>query len=460
MKYLKLRANKAPMTKLDVTHESLSELENAGLLLNENVVLVDFDGDNKNEKKIIEYLEATYNTLMVKTSRGCHFYYSKPTDLTVKNWTDCITVGGFQVDYKTGAKSYGVVKLNGTLRETNKPLTLDNLPELPAILYPLKSKNNITGLSEGEGRNNNLFKHLMLVKEQHNEINIKDIAFVINGLAFSEPMDHKEVENIINSVISRESTDTYYGDKKDMAEFAKFIVKKLDIKLYGNSIYFKYNLAFSSNEYYLQREVNKFLKLNRPQFSELKHQLINYAEMVADNITFKVKVKNGYIINDKIIGCEDEFTPFYLDVLYDKNAYDKTTDNFLNFTCSNRKDMRIVMEEIIGHTLMTTKYPAHLFFLTGNGQNGKSTFSSMIGHFLGNLASYIDISNFNDGTCLLDIKDKLVNIAEDIDNTSISKAKNLKTLASGEMISERPIYGKPVIMKNTATLLFTTNDVP
>jgi hypothetical protein len=76
-------------------------------------------------------------------------------------------------DYKTGNKSYGVVKLNGRLRDINQPLTLDNLPELPKLLYPLRSTKNITGLSEGEGRNNSLFSHLMLVKEQYEDISIK-----------------------------------------------------------------------------------------------------------------------------------------------------------------------------------------------------------------------------------------------------------------------------------------------
>ena len=109
---------------------------------------------------------------------------------------------------------------------------------------------------------------------------------------------------------------------------------------------------------------------------------------------------------------------------------------------------------------MINKYPTHLFFLTGNGQNGKSTFASMLSTFAGKLASYIDISKFNDGTCLLEIKDKLINVAEDIDSTYIAKAKYLKTLASGEVISERAIYSKPVEMRNTATLVFTTNEVP
>ncbi|MDD4406719.1 MAG: phage/plasmid primase, P4 family [Bacilli bacterium] len=459
LKYLKLKANKVPMTRRDVIFDSLDNLENAGLLLSDNLVLVDFDNDNSNEMRIIQYLKANYNTLIVKTNRGCHFYYSKPKDLTIKNWSDWITVGGFQVDYKTGSKNYGVVKLNGKIRETNQLLTLDNLPELPAILYPLKSKNNITGLSEGEGRNNNLFKHLMLIKEQYIDVDINKIGYIINALVFNNPMESREVENIINSVIKREKTPLT-NNINDITNLAMFLVKELDIKRYNKNTYIKTGIFYSSDEEILQRTVNRFQKLKMTQFNELKHQLITYSEAINENSIFKVKIKNGYIEDDKVVNCEDEFTPFYLDVKYEENAYDENVDQFLNFICCDRNDMRSFIEEMIGHVLMTWKHPAHLFFLTGNGKNGKSTFASMISTFAGDLSSFIDISKFNDGTCLLELKDKLVNVAEDIDNDIILRAKYLKTLASGEKIGERAIYSKPVKLKNIATLIFTTNDVP
>ena len=64
---------------------------------------------------------------------------------------DTITVGGFQVDYKTSAKQYGVVKLNGKARETNCLLSFENLAELPHLLYPLtKREDNLSGMIEHE----------------------------------------------------------------------------------------------------------------------------------------------------------------------------------------------------------------------------------------------------------------------------------------------------------------------
>ena len=47
VKFLELKDNKQPLTKFNVLHDSYDNLRNAGLMLNEKVVVVDFDGDNK-----------------------------------------------------------------------------------------------------------------------------------------------------------------------------------------------------------------------------------------------------------------------------------------------------------------------------------------------------------------------------------------------------------------------------
>lgn len=156
MQFIELNNDKSPKTKgkLDkIAYNSFDNLENAGVLLNDTVVLVDFDNDNKNERRIIDYIDTTYPTLKVITTKGVHFYYYLPKNLTLKkkSMIDTITVGGFQVDYKTSAKQYAVIKLNGKARETNRPLSFENLPELPPLLYPLtKREDNLSGMVEHE----------------------------------------------------------------------------------------------------------------------------------------------------------------------------------------------------------------------------------------------------------------------------------------------------------------------
>lgn len=462
LKFLELNDDKQPVTSFDTTYTSLDKLDNAGLLLNNKVVVVDFDNDNVNEDGIIEYFKAHYPTLTVKTTRGIHFYYSKPSDVVIKNGADKITVGGFQVDYKTGTKSYAIVKHKGKMREANREISLKDLPPLPIEMYPLPKAKNITGLAEGDGRNNALFYHLRLIREQKRDLDINTIATFINDVILGEKLDNKELTSLLTSVSELEVNvnGQYNGDPKDMISFGEFIAKELDVKIYNGSLYFKDGLNYSRDRIKLNKAINKHLKLRRSQMTELEAQLYIYADLVDNKQNFNVKLRNGVIVEDNVVEYDCGFTPFFLDVSYDPNAYDKNVDDFINFICCSRNDMRTVIEEILGHILLVNKFPHKIFFLTGSGANGKSTFVEMITKFSGELSSHVDIANFDDGTSLASLIGKIVNVADDVDAIYLEKSKNLKTMASGNTVGARAIYSQPITLKNTATLIFTANEPP
>ena len=462
LKFLKLDDEKHPVTSFDTTYPSLDSLDNAGLLLNNKVVVVDFDNDNANENEIIEYFKLHYPTLTVKTTRGIHFYYAKPDDVTIKNGADKITVGGFQVDYKTGTKAYAIVKLKGVERERNGELRLKGLSPLPVEMYPLAKAKNISGLADGDGRNNALFYHLRLIREQKKSLDITSIGNFINDVVLADNLDSKELASLIESVSNVEinAGGTYNGDPKDMISFAEFVAKELDVKIYNGALYFKDGLNYSKDKIKLNKAINKYLQLRRSQMTELEAQLYIYGELIENKNRFLVKLRNGVIVEDNVVDYDCGFTPFYLDVSYDPEAYDENVDNFLNFVCMGRADMRTVMEEILGHILLVNKFPHKIFFLTGSGANGKSTFVEMITKWTGELSSHVDIANFDDGTSLTSLIGKIVNIADDVDAIYLEKSKNLKTMASGNTVGCRAIYSQPITLKNTATLIFTANEPP
>lgn len=471
LKYLKLDNEKRPVEGFDVTYTSLDKLDNAGIKLNSKTVIVDFDAHTEEETEklanVISYITAKYPTFRVKTTRGVHLYYRVPNGLTVKNWTAQMTMLGFKVDYKTGSTSQGVIKLNGKLRETSEPidtLNLTKLAELPVELYPLpKSKGNILlNLAEGDGRNDNLYKHLLCVKESKTNLDLEEVANFVNTYLFKDSLKQNELEATLESVKSKEQAEDgqYHGDPKDMIEFAEFIVKELDIKIYNYNLYFRDGLNYSKDRIKLNKAINKYLKLKRSQMTELEAQLYVYAELVEDKSKFLVKLRNGVIVEDTVVDYDCGFTPFYLDVSYDAGAYDKNVDDFINFICCDRADMRTVLEEILGHILLINRFPHKIFFLTGSGANGKSTFVEMITKWTSELSSHVDIANFDDGTSLTSLVGKLVNVADDVDAIYLEKSKNLKTMASGNTVGCRAIYSQPITLKNTATLIFTANEPP
>lgn len=464
-KYIELNDDKTPKTNFDTIVIDITKIDNAGILLNSNVVLVDFDGDNENEKRIIEHIQTKYPTLTVKTDRGVHLYYKRPKDLKVSAGADKITVGGFQVDYKTGNKAYGIVKRHGRERDRNKAIIdFETLTELPFILYPMPKAKNITGLKDGDGRNNALYAQLRCINNnpKYRDIRLLEaVAKFINEKIFDTPMGEKEVANIVNSVlkIDADAQEEYQGDPTNVLELSRWVARKFEVKLYKEILYFRDGIKFSRDENELRRRVYQKVQLKTTQWKELLSQLEVYAEKITHD-DFNVRIRNGIIVDDTVVNMDIGFTPFYLDVKYDENVYDKYVDDFINFIANGDKEIRNLIEEILGHTIMINNFPHKIFVLSGSGNNGKSTFVEMLTAFANNLSSHIDITGFEDGTQVVSLIGKIINIADDIDPNYLEKTKVLKTMASGNTITARAIYSQPVTIKNTATLVFTCNEVP
>ena len=464
-KYIELNDDKTPKTNFDTIVIDITKIDNAGILLNSNVVLVDFDGDNENEKRIIEHIQTKYPTLTVKTDRGVHLYYKRPKELKVSAGADKITVGGFQVDYKTGNKAYGIVKRHGRERDRNKAIIdFETLTELPFILYPMPKAKNITGLKDGDGRNNALYAQLRCISNnpKYRDIRLLEaVAKFINEKIFDTPMGEKEVANIVNSVlkIDVDAQEEYQGDSTNVLELSRWVARKFEVKLYKEILYFRDGIKFSRDENELRRRVYQKVQLKTTQWKELLSQLEVYAEKITHD-DFNVRIRNGIIVDDTVVNMDIGFTPFYLDVKYDENAYDKYVDDFINFIANGDKEIRNLIEEILGHTIMINNFPHKIFVLSGSGNNGKSTFVEMLTAFANNLSSHIDITGFEDGTQVVSLIGKIINIADDIDPNYLEKTKVLKTMAAGNTITVRAIYSQPVTIKNTATLVFTCNEVP
>lgn len=224
MQFIPLKNDKSPNViaiSPEYYQTTFDNLENAGLILGEDIIVLDFDNDNISENIICDYIDANYPTLCVKTKRGKHFYYKMPSEYHFKKNSDVISVLGFQCDYLTGKNAYAVIKLDGKTRKMNKELTFDNLPELPLPLYPLyKAKDNLTGMLNGDGRNNNLYKHLLLVKETYPEININEVANIINNVIFEDKLKKRELNNIIKSAIKKETNKIKNKDKINNIQYA------------------------------------------------------------------------------------------------------------------------------------------------------------------------------------------------------------------------------------------------
>lgn len=105
--------------------------------------------------------------------------------------------------------------------------------------------------------------------------------------------------------------------------------------------------------------------LTKTQDRELMHQIQKLIATVDknENLNLPIILNNGYQIrNGEIEMITGDFTPLYLNVNYDPNAYNKDVDDFLNWFVSYDKEMRQLINEILGHILMINNFPQHSFF--------------------------------------------------------------------------------------------------
>lgn len=473
-RYINVDKQKKATHKFTQFYTDYKELDGAGIYLGEEIVLIDFDGHNENEKEIVDAIVDNYPTLKVNTTRGYHLYYKRPAGLKIPNVANYTTLAGLKVDMKNG-NQYGIIKLDGKERTRNREdLNLEDLMELPIPLYPYSVKDEKTaGMGQNGGRNNLLYKLARACySKTQSASKTEELARFINNVCFSVPLDEKELQNTISSSIKEETIIEITPHDKNPITIAQKFSKIYNVHMYKGFLYFKKRVRGSSGDTIykfirddneLDRLVTSHVELQTAKLKEVRGQLTLYSKKVPDDAKFLIRVNNGVIDeNGNFIPIADNapFTPFYLDVDYNEGAFDENVDNFLQFFSQGKGDLLVFLVELLGHLIMIRNFPPMLLFFVGDGSNGKSTFMEMITKFAGNLTGHVDINGFEDDTQITSLVDKLVNIADDIDPKYVEKAQKLKTMATGNTISVRPIYRESISIVNTASLLFTCNELP
>ncbi len=467
-----IKGTKKPYDRHKV-YNSMDGLQDAAILLDnqKGVVYVDFDNLDSNkgyENNIIAGILKEYpSSLVVITPKGKHLYYR--TNRELKQWNRGFLCGGFQTDGKMG-NAYGVIKQNGVVRSYQGELSFDNLTPLPDILLPMtigKDINNLCGLRDGEGRHDKLLRHLCQIRKNYDDVDIESIGRFINKYVFAEPMEEEGLMNVVNSALEYDINAIDISDKQKksnrLIEVCKMIADKYNIHIANNKVYFYENGRFYNDDNRLMKIIYSEYQFSKSEYEEILFQLkINGKEEQQEKSI--ILLKNGSIVDGKYTEDNDTFSSSYLDVIYDPLCYDANVDRFLQFITNNensieKNDLRIVLEEMLGHCLMTKSFPHKLFLLLGSGANGKSTFINMLYNFFGDLAVNIPINRLGKDEYVAMLVNKLVNISDDIDFDYIKSSQNIKTLASGDEIMARELYSKPFRFRNKATMIFTMNEM-
>ncbi|MBY6756408.1 DNA primase [Clostridium botulinum] len=443
--------------------EDVESLNSYGGVLKDNIIQIDIDDEEQSDilYKIIK--ELNINTTVLQTTRGKHFYFLNPGIERRKQ--GYYTALGIKIDVGLGIQNAVVpLKVKGRKRKFLK--TVEDIDTLPAWLIPLSKREiNFATMAEGDGRNSSLYGYILTLQQKGlTREDIREAIRIINKYILVDPLDEKEIEVILrDEAFLKES---FYIKSKLQYE-------KLALYLRDNEKIIKINdeLHIYKNNYYCSdtKEIEKtMLKYINNSTNSIRTEVLRYLDLLCKNTKMTnpkyVLLENGIfdLENEKLL----EFNSSYIirnkiPWSYNPNAYSQTMDKTLDKICCKDKQLRLLIEEMIGYTLFRRNELGKAFILTGQGANGKSTLLEVLNELLGeeNIAS-VSLEELNHRFKTFQLEGKLANIGDDISNKYIEDNSTFKKLVTGEKVNVERKGSDPFDFKNYSKLIFSANELP
>ncbi|WP_050607248.1 phage/plasmid primase, P4 family [Clostridium niameyense] len=443
--------------------EEVESLKSYGGVLKSNLIQIDID--NLDEAKILLSIVKSLNihTTVLKTTRGMHFYFKNVGIERRKQ--GYYTALGIKIDVGLGIQNAVVpLKIKGKLREFIQ--VAEELDELPAWLEPLKkAKIDFTNMGEGDGRNSGLFGYILTLQQKGFSVEeVRETIRLINTYVIAEPLDKTEIETILRDEAFMK--ETFYIKSKLQYE-------KLAIYLRDNEKVIKINdeLHIYKDNYYCSdtKEIEKnMLKYIKNSTNANRTEVLRYLDLLCQNNKLAnpkyITVANGiYDLESKKLL---EFNSSYIiknkiPWSYNPDAKSKVMDKTLNKICCKDKQLRLLIEEMIGYCLFRRNEIGKAFILTGQGANGKSTLLEVLNELLGeeNISS-VSLEELNHRFKTFQLEGKLANIGDDISNKYVEDNSTFKKLVTGEKVNVERKGRDPYDFKNYSKLIFSANELP
>lgn len=439
--------------------------EYAGILAN-GVILIDIDDADQSEilMNIVEDLQL--DCKVICTSRGKHFLFRNSE--VMKCATHVQLACGLTADIKVGdTNSYEVLKTDG--KERFVEWDSDEYQELPKFLYPVHgSKVDFFNLSEGDGRNDTLFKYILTLNSMSmSKDEAREVINIINKYILAEPLSDDEI-----STITRDEAfpkDTFYDGRVFSHEkFAKFLIANDHIKRINGQLHIYSGGCYVAGNSHIEAAMIKYLPSLK---SAHRTEVLKYVELL--------KVDNEPTSGADLIAFNNgvyhittgELTPLSPDTVvtnkipwnYEPNSYNELADKTLDKLACNDSDVRALLEECIGYCFYRRNELSKAFMLTGDRSNGKSTFLDMVKNVLGQENySALDLSELDERFSVATMSGKLANIGDDISDEFLSgrSVSLFKKIVSGNQVKAEYKGQDAFFFNPYVKLLFSANEIP
>lgn len=272
---------------------------------------------------------------------------------------------------------------------------------------------------------------------------------------------YKDVTKITDCYAETDNGVKWFHDK-----LGSFLINKLNIYSKSDNIYMYKNGIYVRNTSDIFRAIQLYCPTAKENFRKEVSKYIEVAAPVLeieDNYNL-IGCKNGVYnleTNELTEYNKDMFMQHKIGANYDAEAYCEAIDKMLNKVSCHNKQVRNLIEEMIGYTLYRNCRYQKIFLLRGFGKNGKSTLIEAILQMLGEEnCSALSLNDLQDKFKKPELQDKLANICDDLSNAYIKDTEDFKKIATGGIMTMERKNQMPFKYRNYAKLIMAANEIP
>lgn len=449
------------------TYDEVKNLNGFGGVLADDTILIDIDDSEQSEilMNIVEDLQLDCKVLC--TSRGKHFLFKNHA--IARNRTHIQLAVGLTADIKVGSKlSYEVIKIDGKERFCEWDIEDgEKYQEVPKWLFPVKATADFIDMDAGDGRNQALFNYILTLTANDFTVDeTRECIRILNKFVLKEPLSDEELEVILRDEAFQKPV-FFMGATFLFDKFAVYMKNAAHVvKINGQLHIYKdgiYTNGYKEIETDMIQHIPNLKKMQRREVLDYMELIVDEKEQSEANL---IAFNNG--IYDLATG---ELLPFSSETVitnkipwdYKPDAYNELADSTLNKLACNDMTIRALLEECIGYCFYRRNELGKAFILTGDKNNGKSTFLDIVKTILGDKnISALDLKELGDRFSTSMMFGKLANIGDDIGDDFLqgSQVSIFKKIVTGNRIKAERKGQDPFEFNPFIKLLFSANDIP
>lgn len=437
-----------------------------GAILNKNFIDISFDSDELSQKFWDMAEKNGWRCLILENPKNGHIHsYWRNTDKKIaRGGKDKKLAVGLIADIHSGS-TYIPLRVEGVDRfpPSFEP---DDIQEVPDELLPVSTKIDLLALEEGDGRNDELFKYILVLQTQLalEKDAIRHVLGNVNTFIFDEALSQQEMDTITRDEAF--AMPMFYAGKAFLHNvFGNYLIRENNIVRIEGKLHIYQNGIYTDDTELIIEAMQKAIPtIKKSQKSEVLDYLSHGSPKMNYSGVNLIAFRNGILNIDT-----DELIPFSPEYVvtnkipweYNPSAFDEDADTVLNRIACGDADIRSLLEECIGYCFYRQNVIQKAFILIGGKSNGKSTFIAVLNKILGDSnVSAMDLKNLGDRFSKATLFKKLANIGDDISDEFIPDASLFKKIVSGDRIQAEN-KGQALFEFNPyVKLVFSANNMP